>query len=114
MRRILQVCCFLAAFVFMASTVWAQDRTVSGKVTSVEDGSGLPGVNVVVKGTSIGAVTTVDGNYTLAVPATGSTLVFTFIGLQTEEVEIGTRTLIDVQMTADITQLSEVVVVAYG
>ena len=93
----------------------AQDRTVSGKVTSEEDGSPLPGVNVVLQGTQTGTVTDVDGNYRLTVPADpGAVLVFTFIGLRSEEVPIGNRSVIDLQMQADVTQLSEVIVTAVG
>ena len=91
----------------------AQDRTVSGKVTSAEDGSPLPGVNVVVKGTTTGAVTDIDGNYKFTVPADGGILQFSFIGLQTIEVEIGSRSVIDVQMESDVEQLSEVIVTGY-
>jgi TonB-linked SusC/RagA family outer membrane protein len=93
---------------------WAQDRTISGRVTSIEDGTALPGVNVLLKGTTHGSVTDADGNYHLAVPQQGGTLVFTFIGLKATEVEIGSRSVVDVPMANDITQLSEVVVVAYG
>lgn len=91
----------------------AQDRVVSGKVTSVEDGSALPGVNVLVKGTTNGAVTDVDGKYSLSV-ASGGTLVFSFIGLKSVEVPIGERTVVDLAMAADVQQLSEVVIVGYG
>ncbi len=98
-----------------ASGVMAQDRTVSGRVTSVEDGSPLPGVNVVLRGSQYGAVTDVDGNYRLTVPGEpGEVLVFSFIGLQTQEVPIENRTVIDVRMQTDVTQLSEVVVTAVG
>lgn len=99
---------------FACSFVYAQDRTISGKVTSTEDGTTLPGVNVVLKGTSTGTVTDVDGNYKLTVPSEGGVLVFSFIGLTSQEVEIGARSVIDVQMAADVTQLSEVVVTALG
>ena len=91
----------------------AQDRVVSGKVTSAEDGSALPGVNVLVKGTTNGAVTDVDGKYSLSV-ASGGTLVFSFIGLKSVEVPIGERTVVDLAMAADVQQLSEVVIVGYG
>ena len=91
----------------------AQDRVVSGKVTSVEDGSALPGVNVLVKGTTNGAVTDVDGKYSLSV-ASGGTLVFSFIGLKSVEEPIGERTVVDLAMAADVQQLSEVVIVGYG
>lgn len=111
MRKILLVC-LTAVFALASGELWAQERTVSGKVTSVEDGSDLPGVNVVVKGTTVGAVTGIDGSYTLGVPAGSNTLVFTFIGLKSEEVDIGDRTTVDVSLALDVTQLNEVVVTA--
>lgn len=100
-------------FCFAISAL-AQDRTITGKVTSEEDGSTLPGVNVVVKGTTNGTVTDADGAYSLSVPQGATTLVFSFIGLQSKEVEIGGRSTIDVGMALDVTQLSEVVVTALG
>ncbi len=93
---------------------FAQDRTVSGTVTSSEDGSTLPGVNVVVKGTTQGGVTDIDGNYKITVPEEGGTLVFSFIGLETQEVEMGNRSVIDLQMASDVKQLGEVVITAIG
>ncbi|HYG18672.1 MAG TPA: carboxypeptidase-like regulatory domain-containing protein, partial [Ohtaekwangia sp.] len=113
MKRILLVC-LTAVFALVSSESWAQERTVSGRVTSVEDGSGLPGVNVVLKGTTSGTVTDADGNYSLGVTGEGGTLVFTFIGLTTQEIEIGDRTVVNVIMAADVKQLSEVVVTALG
>jgi len=110
MRRILL---FIAVFAF-SFAAFAQDKVVSGKVTSAEDGSALPGVNVLLKGTSTGTVTDVEGNYRLQVPAEGGTLVFTFVGLTTVEVGIGARSVVDVQMASDVTQLSEIVVTGYG
>ena len=101
------------SFVFVLSA-WAQERVVSGKVTAQEDASSLPGVNVVLKGTTIGTVTDSDGKYSLSVPANAGSLVFSFIGLKTIEVEIGERTVVDIQLGLDITQLSEIVVVGYG
>lgn len=101
----------LAAF---ANESWAQERTISGKVTSLEDGGTLPGVNIVLKGTTNGTITDSDGNYTFSVPSEGGTLVFSFIGLVTQEVEVGTRSVIDVALQTDAKELSEVVVVAYG
>ena len=86
--------------------------TISGKVTD-ETGAGLPGVNVVVKGTTQGTITDVDGLYNLDVPE-GTSLIFSFIGFKTQEVEVGTRTTIDIQMAADFETLSEVIVTAYG
>lgn len=93
---------------------YAQDVTVSGRVTSTEDGSALPGVNVLVKGTANGTATDADGKYSLSVPASGATLVFSFIGLKAQEIEVGGRTTIDVSLALDATELSEVVVTALG
>lgn len=102
--------CFSFGF---ALSVWAQDRVVTGRVTSSEDGTALPGVNVVVKGTTNGTVTDTEGKYSLTVPASGDvSIIFSFIGLKTSEVVVGERTVVDIQLGADITQLSEVVVTA--
>lgn len=88
-------------------------RNVKGAVVSEEDGKPIPGVNVVVKGTTIGTVTDVNGNYNLTLPNNASTLVFSFIGLVAQEVAISKPDL-SVRMQQDVTQLSEVVVVGYG
>ena len=98
----------------LSSMAWAQERSVTGKVTSTDDGSSLPGVNVVVKGTTNGTVSDADGKYSINVPASGGVLVFSFIGLKTTEIEIGDRTVVDVTLASDVTQLSEVVVTALG
>jgi TonB-dependent starch-binding outer membrane protein SusC len=99
---------------FLSYEAWAQTRTVTGKVTSIEDGSTLPGVNVVLKGTGVGAITDANGNYSISVPQAGGRLVFSFIGMTSEEVEIGNRSTIDMQMSPDISQITEVVVTGYG
>lgn len=101
-------------FAFASSEVLAQERTISGKVTSIEDGEGLPGVNVVVKGTTDGTVTDANGNYSIVVRPGYTTLTFTFIGLQSQDVEIGSQSTADVQMQQDAQQLAEVVVVGYS
>ncbi|MCB0496318.1 MAG: SusC/RagA family TonB-linked outer membrane protein [Cyclobacteriaceae bacterium] len=112
MRKVLLL---LSVFTFLgASSLFAQDRVITGKVTSAEDGSPLPGVNVVIKGTTNGTVTDIDGNYKLSVPESGGTLVFSFIGLESQDIEIGNRSSIDAVMSSDIQQLSEVVVTALG
>jgi TonB-linked SusC/RagA family outer membrane protein len=113
MKRILLLC-LTAVFTFASSALWAQERTVSGRVTSVEDGTALPGVNIVLKGTTNGTATDADGRYSLSVPATGGTLVFSFIGLTSQEIEVGNRSTVDLQMSQDVQQLSEVVVTALG
>lgn len=86
---------------------------VSGQVTSAEDGTPLPGVNVVVKGTSNGTVTDEKGNYLIEVEKDKS-LVYSFIGLSSKEVSIADQNAINVKMSADVTQLSEVVVTGSG
>jgi TonB-linked SusC/RagA family outer membrane protein len=92
----------------------AQDRQVSGKVTSMEDGSGIPGVNIVVQGTSKGTTTDVDGNYTLALAPSENTLVFSFVGYKTFTASVDGRTTLDVVLELEVSSLEEVVVVGYG
>jgi TonB-linked SusC/RagA family outer membrane protein len=104
---------FLVAFSFCVN-IFAQDRTVSGKVTTAEDGSGLPGVSVQVKGSTKGTTTDALGNYSLPVTSNGGTLKFTFVGFAPKEVVIGTQSKIDVALASDVQQLSEVVVTAQG
>lgn len=98
----------------LAGAAWAQQRTVTGTVTSAENGEPLPGVNVVLEGAAIGTVTDLDGNYTLSVPENGGALVFSFIGLETRRVEIGNQSVINVVLESDVRQLTEVVVTALG
>ncbi|MGA0557950.1 SusC/RagA family TonB-linked outer membrane protein [Larkinella sp. VNQ87] len=97
--------------------VWAVGsalaQTVSGKVTS-ENGETLPGVSILVRGTTTGTTTDVNGNFSLTVPNTDETLVFSFIGFQTQEVPISGRSTINVTLATDIQALQEVVVVGYG
>jgi TonB-linked SusC/RagA family outer membrane protein len=99
---------------FLAGIGFSQERTISGTVTAADNGSAIPGVNVILKGTTQGTVTDVDGKYKLEVPASGGTLVFSFIGLTTQEVEIGQRSVIDMAMQSETTELNEVVVTALG
>ncbi len=96
-----------------STTLSAAPVTLSGKVTA-DTGGELPGVSVVLKGTTTGTATDSEGNYTLTVPDGNGTLVFSFIGYVTEEVPIGGRTRIDMSLAPDIKALQEVVVVGYG
>jgi len=112
MKRLLLA--FVVVLFFSGGEVFAQERVVSGRVSSTEDGSALPGVNVVLKGSATGTATDADGRYSLTVPASGGSLIFSFIGLQTSEVVIGDRSVVDVSLALDVTQLSEVVVTALG
>ncbi len=93
---------------------WAQDRTISGTVTGDGSGEPLPGVNVIVKGTTQGTVTDIEGNYRLNAPEDAETLTFSFIGMTSKEVAIDNQSEINVSMAEDAKQLSEVVVTALG
>ncbi|MEM6845039.1 MAG: TonB-dependent receptor [Bacteroidota bacterium] len=95
------------------SQVLAQSQTISGTVTADEEGP-LPGVNILVKGTSTGTVTDIEGNYRISINTDDAVLVFSAVGYETEEVAIGNQSTIDVLMLPDIQSLSEVVVVGYG
>lgn len=102
----------LAIMLMLASVAVAQDRTVTGTVSD-ETGAGMPGVNVLVKGTTNGTVTDVEGRYSIVAPS-NATLVITFVGYKTTEVAVGERTAIDVALEVDLTSLDEVVVTGYG
>jgi TonB-linked SusC/RagA family outer membrane protein len=106
---------YLLLAVFMAFTmgVNAQQKTIQGNVTD-ETGAPLPGVTVVVKGTTLGTITDVDGNYTLEVPSDADILSFSYIGMSTQEIEIGNQTVINVSLEADVIGLEEVVAVGYA
>src|SRR6056297_2108869 len=104
----------LAFLVFAGTVLMGQARQITGTVTAEEDGTPLPGVTVLVKGTTVGTVTDFEGNYTISVPEGSNTLVFSFVGMQNQEVEIGTSTVIDVAMIADAVAMDEVIVVGYG
>ncbi|MGB3467359.1 MAG: TonB-dependent receptor [Cyclobacteriaceae bacterium] len=92
----------------------AQERTVTGTVTDGETGETLPGVNVVIVGTSSGAVTDFDGKYSVKVSDNNAVLRYSFVGYADYEEVVGARSVIDVQLGLDVTELSEVVVVGYG
>lgn len=93
----------------------AQDRTITGKVTRKGGGETMPGVNIIIKGTRTGTVTNVDGTFSLKVPSDGGVLVFNFVGMKPAEVEIGSQSVINIEMEEDVKQLEELVVTgAYG
>ncbi|SIN83885.1 SusC/RagA family TonB-linked outer membrane protein [Algoriphagus halophilus] len=98
----------------ITASAWAQSRTVSGRVVSPEEPEGLIGVNILVKGTTIGVVTDLDGSYVLQVPDGATTLVFSYIGYLSKEEEIGNRSVINVSLDPDAQNLEEVVITAYG
>jgi TonB-linked SusC/RagA family outer membrane protein len=87
---------------------------LSGQITDKADGQGIPGANILLKGTNIGTSTDNDGKFSLRVPTASGTLVVSFIGYVTQEIEIGTRTSFDIALAANTTMLNEVVVTALG
>ena len=106
----------LTSFVLLLlliSRVSAQDRIISGKVTSFEDGSALAGVSIGVKGTAKGTVSNSDGSYKISVSGT-PILVFTFVGFKKTEVSTGAKSEINVSLTSEVSNLEEVVVIGYG
>lgn len=94
--------------------LYAQEQTVSGVVTSAEDNASLPGVSILIKGTTEGTVTDINGDYSLSVSGPDAVLVFSSVGFTTEEFRVGGQTQINVSMTADIQSLQELVVIGYG
>jgi len=104
---------FLLLLGFAISSANAQQRTVKGTVSSKEEGP-LPGVYVVIQGTSTGTTTGLQGEYTLNVPGPDAVLVFTFIGYNSQTVTVGTRTQIDVELTPSVSALGEIVVTGYS
>ena len=113
MRNFIRSFCVTIGMLGALASV-AQERVVRGKVSSPEDNSPIPGVNILVKGTGAGTSTDSDGNYSLSVAGDNAVLTFSFIGYVTQEIVVGTRTVVDVQLAMDVKQLSEVVVVGYG
>jgi TonB-dependent SusC/RagA subfamily outer membrane receptor len=105
----------LVLFVFAGSiAVWAQTKVITGSVTSAEGEGSIPGVTVAVKGTTIGTLTDAQGKYTINVPVNAKTLVFSYIGLKTLEIEIDGQSVINAVMASDLVGLNEVVVTAIG
>ena len=101
----------LIILMIVSAPVFAQ--TITGKVTTASDGQPLPGVSVLVKGTSAGTTTDAGGQFSISA-ASGSTLIASFIGFQAKEVVVGNQTVIEIALVEDATQLGEVVVTALG
>ncbi|MCG8580147.1 MAG: TonB-dependent receptor [Bacteroidales bacterium] len=104
----------LSFMVMVGLQVLAQTTNITGTVTDATDGSPIPGVSVFVKGTTIGTVTTPDGTYTLAVPNDASAIVFSFVGMTTQEIAFTGQSTINAVMKSDAVDVDEVIVVAYG
>nr|WP_320021749.1 SusC/RagA family TonB-linked outer membrane protein [uncultured Draconibacterium sp.] len=99
---------------FMVGLVQAQTKIITGTVTSREDGVGIPGASISVKGTTTGTISDIDGNYSLKVPDDAVALVFSFVGMQMLEVEIAGRSVVDAAMESENIAVDEVVVTALG
>ncbi|MFC5625443.1 SusC/RagA family TonB-linked outer membrane protein [Algoriphagus winogradskyi] len=107
----------LLTFAFAILTlvsVLAQSKSITGRVTSAEEPEGIPGASVIVKGTTVGAITDLDGSYSIQAPADATTLVFSFVGYLSKEMPIGSNSVINVVLDVDVKTLNEVVVVGYG
>lgn len=110
MKRILIL---MGMLLFVSASLFGQQIRVTGTVTDQSDGSTLPGVTVIVRGTTIGAITDGNGRYEVSVPSTGS-LVFSFVGMRTVEIPVEGRTIINVVLEPDVYAVEEFVVVGYG
>jgi len=113
MRKLYRRLSLLAAMLLMfTSVILAQERTVSGTVTD-ESGQGMPGVNVLLRGTSTGTASDTDGNFRISIPNDQAVLSFTFVGYATAEIIVGSKSVINVQLTPDVQTLTELVVTGY-
>ncbi|MEQ9377082.1 MAG: TonB-dependent receptor [Imperialibacter sp.] len=112
--RLASVVLFIIMSMGSQATAVAQASVVKGKVTSQDDGEGLPGVSIQVEGTSRGTVTDFEGTYSVELQSGDSRLIYSFIGYKTVTLDVGSRSVIDLVMEPDVEQLEEIVVVGYG
>ncbi len=112
-KQLLSKVLFSMFFVLMGIQMLAQDRTVTGRVTASDDGSGIPGASISIKGTSKGTSSDADGNYKITVSGS-SVLTFSSVGFNSQDVTVGNKSQINVALAADTKALTEVVVVGYG
>jgi TonB-dependent starch-binding outer membrane protein SusC len=112
LTKLRRITLFLFSLVLSSGILLAQEKTITGKVTAEGEGP-IPGVNVTVQGTVVGAMTAVDGSFILKVPGPTSVLVFSSVGYVTQAVTVGTQTVINVTLVSDVKALSEVVVTGY-
>jgi TonB-linked SusC/RagA family outer membrane protein len=115
MRKLYQVTLkvFVIAMLFTSVQALAQSTRITGTVTSGDDGTALPGVSIVEKGTTNGTVTDAEGRYSLNV-SENAILVFSFVGFQSQEISVAGKSVIDIPLNSDVTALTEIVVVGYG
>ena len=111
MKRVFSLLLLLALGI---STLMGQARTVTGTVTSAEDGSPVPGVSVMVEGTSFGTITSAIGEYSIDLSEGNEVLIFSFVGMASQSITVNGRTIIDVILEPDVLLIDEVVVTALG
>ncbi|MFO7825896.1 MAG: SusC/RagA family TonB-linked outer membrane protein [Cyclobacterium sp.] len=104
----------LICFMLQGSYLLAQQRTVSGKVTSTEDGEPLPGVSIVIEGSSTGTVSDLEGNYSLDVPGPEAVLLYSFIGFATQSQQVGSQQTMNISLSPEAGDLDEFIVTAFG
>jgi iron complex outermembrane receptor protein len=113
LKNLLKVSCF-AILYFFVMPVMAQNRVVTGKVTDSQDGSPMPGVSIVAKGSNIGTNTDAAGVFKLSLPVSANTLVVSFIGYSSQDVDIAGKTTVSIKLVGSATALSEVQIVSVG
>lgn len=111
MKKVLLMLFFLSSAV---SLTLAQERIVTGKITSGEDGSALPGVNVILKGTATGTITDIDGNYSISVPGGEAVLTYSSVGFKGQEIPVGNQSVLNLTLMPDVKALEEIVITGYG
>lgn len=114
MRKFYSLVIWSALLAILPNFLLAQGLRISGRITSAQDGQPIPGVNVVVRGTTNGVSTDANGNYSIAIPNPNAVLILTSIGLITQNVTVGNRTVVNIQMQEAVNELSQVVVTGYN
>lgn len=109
-----RIALLFAFYAIGLGVLWAQTKEITGKVSSADDGGSLPGVSVAVKGTTLGTITDIEGTYRIKVTPEAQTLVFSFVGMSTQEIIIGNQSVINVQLNSETIGVEEVVVTAMG
>ena len=109
-KRLIKQLAFLAILTGLSLSVMGQGITITGTVTGADDGLSLPGVSIVVKGTTTGTASDIDGNFSLTVPE-DAILVFSFVGYVSQEIPVGNQTTLNVAMEPDVLGIEEVVMI---
>ena len=114
MRKFYGLLLWSALLALLPNYLLAQGQRISGRVTSAQDGQAIPGVNIIVRGSTNGVSTDANGNYSIAIPTGSAELILTSIGLVTQTVAVGNRTVVNVQMQESVNELTQVVVTGYN